>query len=166
MRGAGETATCDARRVVEEVSSVLRHEADKRAIVLTVDCKKQSALVAASAEAVNDIVSNLLVNALEATPHGGHVSITLAVGAEQATIRVEDDGPGISDAARDKILQPFFTTKARGTGLGLAIVARRAAEFGGRVEWRSPVQNGRGAIFEISLPVQQIAGEDASKQPA
>jgi signal transduction histidine kinase len=166
VRGSDDGASCDAARVLEEVAALLRHEAEQRAIVLAVDCEKRSALVAASAEAVNDIVSNLLVNALEAAPHGGHVSITLVVGAEQATIRVEDDGPGISEAARDKILQPFFTTKARGTGLGLAIVARRAAEFGGHVEWRSPVQNNRGTIFEISLPVQQIAGEDASKQPA
>jgi signal transduction histidine kinase len=68
---------------------------------------------------------------------------------------VEDDGPGIPAALRDKILQPFFTTKSQGTGLGLAIVARRVAEFGGKVDWESPAANGYGTRFKVTLPIQE-----------
>jgi two-component system, sensor histidine kinase FlrB len=66
---------------------------------------------------------------------------------------VEDDGPGVAESAREKILQPFFTTKTQGTGLGLAIVARRVAEFGGKLEWKSPAKDGKGTKFDVILPI-------------
>ena len=65
---------------------------------------------------------------------------------------VEDDGPGIPPELREKVLQPFFTTKPRGTGLGLAIVQRRLEELGGTIEWWSPKENGVGTRFRITLP--------------
>jgi len=55
--------------------------------------------------------------------------------------------------ARKKMLQPFFTTKTQGTGLGLAIVARRVAEVRGRLDWESPVKEGRGTRFRVALPI-------------
>jgi signal transduction histidine kinase len=111
--------------------------------------------VAASAEAVNDIVSNLVVNALEATPRGGHLIVSAALHDGACVISVEDDGQGIPAALREKILQPFFTTKSQGTGLGLAIVARRVAEFGGRLDWVSPANNGQGTRFCVTLPLEE-----------
>ena len=114
-----------------------------------------SALVAASAEAVNDIVSNLVVNALEATPRGGHVIVSAASHNGVCTLAVEDDGPGIPAALREKILRPFFTTKSQGTGLGLAIVTRRVAEFGGKMDWESPLKDGRGTRFHVALPIEE-----------
>ncbi len=111
--------------------------------------------MAASAEAVNDILSNLVVNALEATPSGGRVVVSAVSQDGVCKLAVEDDGPGIPAALREKILQPFFTTKAQGTGLGLAIVARRVAEFGGKMDWESPVQNGHGTRFEVVLPLEE-----------
>jgi signal transduction histidine kinase len=68
---------------------------------------------------------------------------------------VEDDGPGIPAALREKVLQPFFTTKSQGTGLGLAIVARRVAEFGGKMDWESPAESGHGTRFEVTLPMEE-----------
>jgi signal transduction histidine kinase len=70
-------------------------------------------------------------------------------------LAVEDDGPGIPAGLREKILQPFFTTKSQGTGLGLAIVARRVAEFGGKVDWESPVREGHGTRFRVTLPIEE-----------
>jgi two-component system sensor histidine kinase HydH len=159
VRGGSVAGHCDARTMVEEVAGVLRHEAERQGIVLVVKTEEQSAKVAASAEAVNDIVSNLLVNALEATPRGGHVLVRAASENGICSFTIEDNGPGIPAAAREKILQPFFTTKARGTGLGLAIVARRVVEFGGRLEWKSPLDDGHGTRFRVTLPMQ----EDISK---
>ena len=69
-------------------------------------------------------------------------------------MRVEDDGPGISAELRDKIYQPFFTTKVTGTGLGLSIVARRAVEMGARLECQSPVCDGKGTRFILTLPME------------
>lgn len=152
VRGASEPASCDAGRVLEEVVSVLRHEADRRGIALVTEKPASESRVTASSEAVNDIVSNLLVNALEAAPRGGNVWVQLQRTADGCELGVEDDGPGISDGAREKLLQPFFTTKARGTGLGLAIVARRVAESGGKLDWKSPIRNGHGTHFSVTLP--------------
>jgi signal transduction histidine kinase len=96
-----------------------------------------------------------VVNALEATPSGGRVIVSAASHDGVCTLTVEDNGPGIPVALREKILQPFFTTKSQGTGLGLAIVARRVAEFGGKMDWESPVRDGHGTRFEVTLPMEE-----------
>ena len=155
VRGGSAIGSCDARVVVEEVVGVLSHEAERRGVRMQIKVSSESARVAASAEALNDIVSNLVVNALEATPRGGHVIVSAASNEGVCTLAVEDDGPGIPAALREKILQPFFTTKSQGTGLGLAIVARRVAEFGGKVDWESPVRDGTGTRFHVTLPMEE-----------
>jgi signal transduction histidine kinase len=157
VRGGSVSGHCDARTMVEEVANVLRHEAERRGISLEIQTEEGSAKVAASAEAVNEIVSNLLVNALEATPRGGRVLVKSASENGTCSFTIEDSGPGIPASARDKILQPFFTTKAQGTGLGLAIVARRVAEFGGRLEWKSPLDDGHGTRFRVMLPMESTS---------
>jgi signal transduction histidine kinase len=153
IRGGVVTASCDARAVAEEVSGVLRHEAERRGVALGVDVEADGKKLAASSEAVSEILSNLVVNALEATPRGGYVKVSGSANGEGFLFSVEDDGPGVPENVREKILQPFFTTKTQGTGLGLAIVARRVAEFGGKLDWESPLKDGRGTRFSVKLPV-------------
>jgi len=153
VRAGSAAAHCDAKAVVEEVTDVLRHEAERRGIVFGTELIDSVVKVAASSEAVSDIISNLLVNALEAAPRAGHVNIRMTKGSGGCAVIVEDDGPGIPAAVGGKILQPFFTTKSQGTGLGLAIAARRVAEAEGRLEWESPVKEGRGTRFCVTLPL-------------
>ncbi|MBZ5702063.1 MAG: hypothetical protein LAN84_09470 [Acidobacteriia bacterium] len=160
VRGQRLAARCDARSVGEEVASVLRHEAEGRGIALETSFPAGALEVTASRDALSDVLANLLVNALEAAPKGGRVALRLAAENGQAVLSVEDDGPGIPAALRSRVLQPFFTTKARGTGLGLAIVARRVGESGGRLEWESPAANGRGTRFRVTLP---LAEEETAK---
>jgi signal transduction histidine kinase len=159
IRGGAIEATCDARTVIEEVVGVLRHEAERRGILVETQLADDIRKVAAGSEAVSDIVSNLLVNALEAAVQGGHVNVAATSRGGACAVTVEDDGPGIAPGAREKMLQPFYTTKARGTGLGLAIVARRVAESRGHLEWESPVKEGRGTRFRVSLPVENGSKE-------
>jgi signal transduction histidine kinase len=153
VRGGTIAASCDVPAVIEEVAGVLRHEAERRGVALQTQLPQGGIRAAVAADALSDIVSNLLVNALEATPKGGHVSVCVSRGNGACVLTVEDDGSGIPSTARDKILKPFFTTKTQGTGLGLAIVARRVSEFGGKLQWKSPVNNERGTRFEVSLPL-------------
>ena len=159
VRAGGGGATCDVRAVIEEVVGVLRHEAERRGIVLETRLPEHGATLAASGEAVSDVVSNLLVNALEATPRGGHVSVSAVPKDGACWLAVEDNGPGIAAAAREKLLQPFFTTKTQGTGLGLAIVARRVAEVQGQLEWESPARDGRGARFVVKMKMGDGSGK-------
>jgi signal transduction histidine kinase len=155
IRGGAIAATCEARAVADEVSAVLRHEAERRGLALSVEVEADGTKLAASSEAVSEILSNLVVNALEATPRGGHVKVNGCANGDGFLFAVEDDGPGIPESASDKILQPFFTTKTQGTGLGLAIVARRVAEFGGKLDWESPVKDGKGTRFEVLMPMKE-----------
>src|SRR5207253_2230691 len=141
--------------LIEEVAGVLSHEAERRGLNLSAEWRGAHGQVAVSAEALNDILSNLVVNALEATPRGGSVSVNAVEESGSLCVWVEDDGPGIPAALREKVLQPFFTTKSQGTGLGLAIVARRVAEFSGKVDWESPVKDGHGTRFKVTLPVEE-----------
>jgi signal transduction histidine kinase len=151
---AGEVpCVSDAASVLREVVAVLRPEADRRGVSLRMTEPDGPIPVAASPEALSDILSNLAVNALEAASSGGTVSAVMSASNGNCVISVEDDGPGIPAAVREKILQPFFTTKSQGTGLGLAITARRVAEFAGKLEFESPINSSRGARFRITLPL-------------
>jgi signal transduction histidine kinase len=150
----GDAASgCDAAEVVKEVTEVLRHEAERKAVQLEVACSG-SLPVAAAREALGDILSNLIVNALEAAPSSGKVSVVARQEKHLALIRVEDDGKGIPPGLREKVLQPFFTTKTQGTGLGLAIVAKRVAEASGTLQLESPISDGRGTRFSVWLSLQ------------
>src|SRR6202171_208690 len=159
VRGGSVAGSSEARVVVEEVAGVLSHEAEKRGVKLQSKVSGNNFKVAASAEALHDILSNLVVNALEAAPRGGSVLVVADSNGGECVLTVEDDGPGIPAALQEKILQPFFPTKSRGTGLGLALVARRIAEFGGKLNCESPLRDGHGTRFRVTLRVEQRSNE-------
>ena len=150
--GSAIEANCDLRVAIEEVTGLLRHEAGERKIALTTRFVSEPVTVAAAPDAVSDILSNLMINALEAATPGGRISVAAFSAGGFCQLAVEDDGVGIPPSNREKIFQPFFTTKTQGTGLGLAIVARRVSECGGKLECISPLENNRGTRFTITLP--------------
>ena len=163
VRAGGGGDRCDLAQAVENVASVLRHEAETRGVVLEALPTDRELWVATSAEVANDILSNLVLNAIEATPAGGHVRIGLQAVGSDCQVTVEDEGVGIPSALREKVLQPFFTTKPRGTGLGLAIVQRRLEELGGALEWWSPKEDGVGTKFRIMLPGMSRATQQQNR---
>jgi signal transduction histidine kinase len=155
VRAGGGAQSCNLAQVAETVANVLRHAADERRVSLLLANANGEARAAIGEEAANDILSNVVLNAIEAAPDGGHVRVALRTFGTICSVSVEDDGPGISAADQAKVLRPFFTTKARGTGLGLAIVDRRLQDAGGTLEIRSPVSGGRGTEIRLSFPVQE-----------
>ena len=138
--------------LAKQTAALFGRDAERRNVRLEFDCPAREVWLLASEEALSEVLSNLIINAIEAQPNGGRVRVGLTQTLENLEIRVEDDGPGISQEARTKIFQPFFTTKATGTGLGLSIVARRVAEMGGEVICESPVRNEKGTRFTVKLP--------------
>jgi signal transduction histidine kinase len=102
--------------------------------------------------AVRDSLSNLILNALQATSGGGRVTVTVRNDEQNLLFTVQDSGTGIPADLRQRIWEPFFTTKQRGTGLGLAIVRKRMQEAGGSARLASSA-NGEGARFELRVPV-------------
>jgi signal transduction histidine kinase len=144
-------ATCDARAVLDDVAGVFHHEAERRGIDFHVQARNGAIEVATNSEAVHDILSNLILNALEATPRGGFVRVQMGASDGMCEIVLDDNGSGIRKELQQKILEPFFTTKTQGTGLGLSIAARRVAEAGGRLEFISPREDGRGTRCLVRL---------------
>jgi signal transduction histidine kinase len=156
VRAGNGAQSCDLAQVTETVANVLRHAADERRVSLQYSNANGEALAAVGEEAANDILSNVVLNAIEAVADGGHVRVALRCSEKTCSVCVEDDGPGISAADQAKVLQPFFTTKARGTGLGLAIVDRRLQEAGGTMEIKSPLSGGRGTEIQLNFPLEKV----------
>jgi signal transduction histidine kinase len=99
---------------------------------------------------IHQVVQNLVRNALEATPSGGHVRLSVTNGNEYAIhIRVSDDGPGIPPEVLPRIYEPFFSTKETGTGMGMAIVHSLVTMHGGKIEIDSCPN---GSTFDVYVP--------------
>jgi signal transduction histidine kinase len=105
---------------------------------------------------LNQVFMNLLVNAAQAIPGRGEVTVESGTEGDQVFVRVSDTGEGIPAERLERIFEPFFTTKqpGRGTGLGLAISRSIVEEHGGRLEVAS--REGRGTAFTVRLPVEGL----------
>jgi len=145
---------CDLEAVVRRVLVLSQAEADRLGVKLDCSVACASSRVEGGEEAASDIVSNLVVNALEATPAGSRVVVRIvpdSAAAGVVALQVEDEGRGVACEMQEKIFQPFFTTRPGGTGLGLAIVKRRAEEVGSSVECVSPLDANGGARFVVKF---------------
>jgi len=96
---------------------------------------------------------NLLLNAAQATPAGGAITVKTRLTDGLAEISVIDRGAGIDSKHLESIFNPFFTTKPEGVGLGLAIVSKIVDEHGGRMAVESAP--GKGSVFRVYLPLQK-----------
>ena len=94
---------------------------------------------------------NLILNAFQAMPDGGTLTITANATDEEGRITVADTGKGIPKESMSRIFEPFFTTKAQGQGLGLSICKKFVEANGGSIEVES--QEGKGTTFKITLPI-------------
>jgi signal transduction histidine kinase len=107
----------------------------------------------ANSEALQQVVLNLVLNAVQASPPGSTVRLEAgATPAGNIAITVTDQGTGIPPEIRERMFEPFFTTRHKGTGLGLAIVRKNVEEMRGSIEVLSPVAANRGARVTITLP--------------
>lgn len=93
---------------------------------------------------------NFVDNAVSALEGKGNIRLSLKPEAERVRIEVEDDGPGVPEEARERLFEPYFSTKRKGTGLGLAIVRRIAQDHGGEAQYRALP---RGSRFSLLLPL-------------
>ncbi len=171
--------TLERLRLVREptvVQDAIDHAA--AAVSATVEQKGQSLVctyppirfaVDADPQRLQQMLLNLLGNAIKFTPPGGHIAISATIEAEMAVIRVTDDGAGIAPEMLPRIFELFTRDDSHATvpglGVGLAVVKELAAMHGGGVEARSPGV-GKGSVFALRLPLAHEAREGASDSPS
>jgi signal transduction histidine kinase len=138
--------------LLHSVVDLFRANAREQGVTLECEIKTDETLSGKCVSALRDALSNLLLNALQATPNGGRVALLAVAANAELLISVQDSGAGVPADLRERIWEPFFTTRQRGTGLGLAIVRKRVQEVGGSASLVASA-NGRGACFHLRLPL-------------
>jgi two-component system, NtrC family, nitrogen regulation sensor histidine kinase NtrY len=106
--------------------------------------------IAADPELLHRVLSNLILNAVDAMPNGGTLTLRTWKAGDRTALEVSDTGTGLTSEECDHLFTPYYTTKAHGTGLGLAIVQSVVSDHGGRISVRS--KPGEGTAFTIELP--------------
>ncbi len=145
-------ASVDLNLGIESTVNIAIGRAKKQKVELEMDLLPLPPITCRPAK-INQVVLNLLVNALDACHEGGKVIIRSFAMKDEVILQVVDNGHGIDDAISQRIFDPFFTTKSQGqgTGLGLSISHGIITEHNGRIEVDSVV--GRGSTFTVHLPL-------------
>ena len=139
--------------VVDKTLELLRPELDNRELTVKMKLARQLTATPIDATQMQQVLVNLVKNAMHAMTRGGTLTLQTGEGADGVWVSVSDTGGGIPPEQINRIFEPFFTTKKRGTGLGLMIVQRIVRAHGGRIELESHV--GRGTTFRIWLPLHE-----------
>lgn len=145
---------CQFNRLVESVVEILRPQADQRQVALTLQVDEQMDQVTLDPDQMQDVVMNLILNAIEAVPaQTGQVMVHTELDKEtsELVLRVTDNGKGIEDT--EIIFEPYHSDKqGQGTGLGLAITRKVVQNHRGRIDVKTLV--GEGSIFTVRIPTK------------
>lgn len=142
--------------VVAHVMRLIRQDAEQRKVTLEYRTSRRVPNVLVDSERMGQALLNLCLNALDAMPDGGHMTLAIAKGKRRVCLMVRDTGTGIAPPARAHIFDPYFTTKGQGTGQGLAMVHKIVAAHDGEISVysRPAGEDGRGeTIFRVWLPL-------------
>jgi len=147
----------DLAQALQQACTLVRHQLSTHLIEVEVDCPEDLPRLQGNVGELEQVFLNLILNAQNAMPKGGHLRITARRAGEGVELRFSDTGPGVSPENLDRIFEPFFTTRSSqgGTGLGLAVSQRIIANHGGALAVESPP--GQGATFIIRLPLHSPA---------
>ncbi len=146
-----ELTTFDLRDVAGEAAALLARKAEERSVSIVTDHEGSPVRVKADRGRIEQVIANLLDNAIQASSAGANVVIAVRPGPEGAVCEVRDRGRGIDPSKLDEIFQPFTTTRTDGTGLGLAVSRSIVEAHRGTIAARSEGE-GQGAVFTVTLP--------------
>jgi len=140
--------------VVDEVFTLISNQTAMQGVEMVKDLAPLPPVEADFGQ-LRQAFANIAINAIEAMPKGGHLSVTTRPLPEEESVEIvfQDDGPGVPPELMQKIFDPFFTTKEKGTGLGLSVVYGIVERHKGRVSVDS--EPGKGTRFTIRLPVSK-----------
>lgn len=155
----------DLNQIIERCLMLIHHQADLQSVALEWTPNPEVGRVVCDAGQTQQALLAILINAVEAMPHGGKISIVAQTAKDAARITITDDGPGIPPDVLPHIYEPFFTTKnqGKGTGLGLSIAFGILQQHGGRIEVES--SPGRGTEFRVFIPLSNPAAPASLRDP-
>ncbi|MGA2859224.1 MAG: ATP-binding protein [Candidatus Sulfotelmatobacter sp.] len=157
-------AVNDLLRAVAQLFQAQLQAPGREPITCRLDLDESLAPIAADPELLHRALSNLVLNAMDAMPNGGTLTLRSRRDDGTVTIEVADTGSGLTREECERIFTPYYTSKQHGTGLGLAIVQSVVSDHGGRISVRS--EPGQGTTFVIELPSRRDALPNApSAQP-
>jgi nitrogen fixation/metabolism regulation signal transduction histidine kinase len=152
----------DLDRLLSEVLDL--NAAWAESLGVSVTRRLEPARVAADPALLRRVFVNLVSNALQAMPQGGALELTLDREQGRARARITDTGPGLPEAVRARLFEPYFTTRSGGTGLGLAIAKRVIDGCGGRLTLDG-APSGRGTVAQVELPLLESSREPGASGP-
>ncbi len=147
----------DLGSLLHEVCHFMIHEAENHEVRIHLEKPESKISASFDHSQMHRVMLNLLRNGIEALPDGGRIDVKLEHHPPYAYIHVRDSGKGIPKNFRDKVFQPFFTSKDMGTGLGLAITRQVVREHGGDIILNDSTE---GAHFVITLPTNGKSGDE------
>ena len=140
----------DINKIAKESKNIVTDKAQNKAVTIDCNFSPDIPLIPIDVIRIKEVLVNLVMNAVEASPEGGIVTLSTSLDDSLVNIDVVDCGSGLSPQIRTQIFDPFFTTKRDGTGLGLAIVKKIVDAHKGSLELFDNSPN--GIIFRIRLP--------------
>jgi signal transduction histidine kinase len=151
----------DIRRVIEETLSLVAYEIESQGVSLVREDASELPAVLMDGEQVKQVFLNLILNAVQAMPQGGQLRIAAAPkrggpgdsAAPVVEIAIQDTGKGMPEDVKNRIFEPFFSTKEEGIGLGLSIAQRIVEEHGGTI--RVETTPGKGTTFFLRFPLDR-----------
>lgn len=139
----------DLNALTRRTATIARRAVQHRRITVEVSEHVTPLYVWADPPMLREVLTNLILNAIEAAPRGGRVVLTCGNRPDGHFVKVSDNGPGISEENRKRLFEPHFTTKPNGTGMGLFMSYGIVREHQGRLLYEG---NKRGAVFTVVLP--------------
>lgn len=136
--------------VIEHCTGLITQEAELRDVLLAVDIPEDIPQIMLDTDRFSQVILNLCLNSLDAMEEGGKLVVTVVPDGQSISIIVEDNGEGMDDETKERIFEPYFTTKSHGTGLGLSVVHKIIEAHNGIIRVFS--QKGQGTRFVIQLP--------------
>src|SRR6185295_6421785 len=154
--GPTDAAIVDVNTVISDVLSLLEHQFQLQRVTVRREMSEHSLAVAAAEQKLQQVFLNLFLNAKDAMPKGGWLSIATRAEEGHVVVEIADTGSGIPSEYLARIYDPFFTTKAigRGTGLGLSITYGIVREHEGSIDCDSGI--GQGTKFILSFQAMQV----------
>ena len=157
-QSTGSRGPVALNRVVEDIVQLAQKDMSRSRVTVSTALGEGLPAISADANAIGQVLLNLLTNARNAMPDGGSITIETVLFDDGRSIRVavRDTGCGIPPEVQPRIFDPFFTTRSDGTGLGLAISHGIMADHRGAIEVSS--EPGKGTVFTLTFPVDAAIG--------